>query len=200
MFNSYLSKLLRNKFNFSRSEIIGSFVLINLMVGFIILPSLVELYYNNLKQKKIKEDTFLLNSKLEELNKKNHFNINLVNAYQIKKICKFNIILCRRIISYRKILGGYINKNQFGEIYNITKQEIEILKKHSFIDINFNTKKIKLKSCKYRDLITHPYINYKQASLLLKYKNKYKDLNSLLNRVSKSKKWIKKIKSYIENK
>ena len=198
MFNTFLSKFLRNNFNFSRSEIIGSFILIKLMILFIIAPFLLDLYLSYLKQKQNKKETLTLNSKLDELNKKNSFDINLVNAYQIKKICKFNIILCRRIISYRKILGGYINQKQFKEIYNITNKEIEKLKNYSYIDSKFKSKKINLKNCNYKNLIIHPYINHEQARLLLKNKKKFKKIDTLLNKISNSKKWRNKIKFYIE--
>lgn len=196
---NWLKYKIRNFFGFSRIETNGVFILINLMIFFIILPFIIELYFRIFNKLDFKKDNEKLDLILAELNsyKVEQIDINKTNPFEIKSLCNFNIILCKRIISYRNLLGGFIKKNQYEEIFNITKSQLKILKERTNISKNFIPKKINIKKCSFKNLIRHPYISYNQAKIIIRNKHKFKYLNSLLNKTNLNQKWQTKIKPYL---
>ncbi len=183
----WLKYKIRNFFGFSKAETNGTLILIFLMILAIIIPFFFEIYFKFIDKLNFEKETAKLDfylKKFNEIEKKEiiKIDINKASPFKIKSICNFNIILCKRIIAYKNLLGGYINKKQYSEIFDITTKQIDILKKNTFISKNFIPKKINIKNCKFKDLLRHPYVSYKQARFILKNKHKIETIMDGLNK------------------
>jgi competence protein ComEA len=77
--------------------------------------------------------------------------------------------LSERIIKYRYLLGGFSDKNQFCEIYGITRGQSVYLAENVFIDTAL-IRKININNANEKVLSRHPYINDYYARAIVKYR------------------------------
>ena len=105
----------------------------------------------------------------------------------------------KRIVSFRKILGGFYTKEQLKEVYGFDKQfyksisDYVVINKSKIITVNINFAEIS-------ELSKHPYITYKEAREIIKYRNKngaYKHLSEIEEKEIISKKTFEKIGPYL---
>ena len=104
-----------------------------------------------------------------------------------------------RIIKYQKWLGGFHSKEQIKEVYGINDtiyQDIEpyLLPSKPYQLIKVNTAEVK-------DLGRHPYLDWKQAKMIINYRKHhgaYKDQNDLLKLKGMNEKSINKILPYLD--
>ena len=142
------------------------------------------------------------NSKYNEIKKfiiidKNNINTqnieknnNTANIIEINSASKENLMLIKgigdklsdRIIKYRNLLGGFYKKDQLKEVYGITPENFEKIKDFISIDAK-NLKQININFSNEKDLSSHPYISYKEAKAIVKYRTKngfIKNVNLLI--------------------
>ncbi len=78
-------------------------------------------------------------------------------------------VLASRMVRYRELLGGYYSTGQLKEVYGLTDSLVS-----SWGDrVRFDTsrlRKIDLNQAGYRDLFTHPYLDFYQARALVRYR------------------------------
>ena len=84
----------------------------------------------------------------------------------------------KQIIKYRKQLGGFLNYNQFSEIWGLDKLDVENLQKQTIID-TFYIRKININLATIETFRKHPYINYKEAKMIVNFKNQHGDFSSV---------------------
>lgn len=89
-----------------------------------------------------------------------------------------------RLIKYRNLLGGFYNKNQYKEVYGISKAEIVFLKKNTLIDLKI-IKKYNLFAISAKKLSKHPYMNISNAKKLINYIDNLKIQDSDTNKLRK---------------
>jgi len=75
----------------------------------------------------------------------------------------------KQILKYRNELGGFINYEQFTEIWGLEKLDVEKIKLLTTIDILLISK-ININSATIEKLRHHPYLNYKQAKMIVNYR------------------------------
>ncbi len=97
--------------------------------------------------------------------------INTAGQEDLIKIYGIGEVFAYRIISYRNLLGGYVNTEQLKEVYGITDDIYKNIKSHFVIDTS-KIKKINLNKTGYKELIRHPYIDNKTTKAILKYRDK----------------------------
>ncbi len=105
----------------------------------------------------------------------------------------------KRIVEYRNSLGGFINKSQLLEVYGFQKTTLEIIEAQLSLK-NTKINKINLNMTDVEILKNHPYLNYKQANAIIKYRKQHGDFQSLekLNKIyALPKATIEKIKPYL---
>ena len=75
-----------------------------------------------------------------------------------------------KVISYRNLLGGYVDYQQLHEVYDMDEENFNLLKEFTIID---NTKliRISLNEADYKDFLRHPYLNKKDVSGILRYRD-----------------------------
>ncbi len=112
------------------------------------------------------------------------FDVNRADTAQLKKINGIGAVLSSRIIKYRDLLGGFIDKQQYQEVYGLSDEVVEKLNKSTQIEDNFQQQLINVNKASAEDLAAHPYINYKLAKVIVAYRSQhglFLDLEDLKN-------------------
>lgn len=128
------------------------------------------------------------------------FNINLTDSLQLQKIYGIGPAFSNRIIKYRDYLGGFHSLHQLNEVYGIKKENLDSLKKYVFIGNTLNLRQLKVNLLNADSLVQHPYISYKEANLIINYRNQhgeFKSAKDLLSIKILDSNWIKKVTPYI---
>jgi competence protein ComEA len=126
-------------------------------------------------------------------------NINTADSVLLEKLPGIGPVLARRIIRYRKMLGGYCSTEQIREVYGITDSLYLIIRERieadtsSIIKINLNTSEEK-------ELARHPYIGKFVAAGIANYRThagKILNINELIVNGLVSKDRFDKLKYYV---
>lgn len=80
----------------------------------------------------------------------------------------------RRIIKYRKLLGGFYNKEQLKEVYGLDEAKYSQIKNQLRVDVS-GLKKIDINSAGAEELNRLPYLDYKQANAIEQYRLQHGD-------------------------
>jgi DNA uptake protein ComE-like DNA-binding protein/cell division protein FtsB len=84
----------------------------------------------------------------------------------------------KQIIKYRKELGGFLNYNQFTEIWGLEKLDVEKLQKQTTIDTLY-IRKININTVSIEILRNHPYLNYKEAKMIVNFRVQHGNFSSV---------------------
>ena len=84
----------------------------------------------------------------------------------------------KQILKYRKELAGFINYEQFTEIWGLENLELENLKQQTNIDTLYISK-TNINTVTIEKLRNHPYLNYKQAKMIVNYRIQHGDFKSI---------------------
>ncbi len=98
------------------------------------------------------------------------FDINTTDTAQLKAIRGIGDKLSLRIIRYREALGGFVRLEQLGEVYAMDSARIAELRRHCFINPDFQPKKININTAGRQDIAGHPYITPRQAGSIVAYR------------------------------
>lgn len=101
----------------------------------------------------------------------NPVELNSADLETLKSVKGIGDYYANAIIKYRDLLGGYINIDQLQEIYNMKKETYESIRTKLVVDSN-KVNKIDINSCDEDSLGRHPYIEYKYAREIVKYRKK----------------------------
>lgn len=82
------------------------------------------------------------------------------------------------IVKYRESLGGFTNKEQLKEVWNLTEETYNGFE-HQIIVNKSNIKKININTDNIKDLTKHPYIDWKTANSIIKYKKANGDFTKI---------------------
>jgi DNA uptake protein ComE-like DNA-binding protein len=130
---------------------------------------------------------------------KQHINLNNATQTELQTLKSITPTLSQKIIEHRDNLGGYINVEQLFEIHEISEEIFNNIKELLSIDINM-VNKININKAKYKDLISHPYIDKNNANAILNYRNfakKIKSFEELLSQKAIDIEFYNKLKPYI---
>lgn len=128
---------------------------------------------------------FLIIDKPEVVEKKKVicFNLNSITQEELMTIRGIGEVKAASIVDYRKKLGGsFYRIEQLSEVFGIDSLLYQRIKKQLSID-PIGVKRIYLNTIDYEHLATHPYINYRQARWIIKYRENhgsYKNVDDLL--------------------
>ncbi len=150
----------------------------------------------------IEIDTLKLASKKKYDTQKDEiiFSIDL-NAATIEELCQVRGIgksFAERIIKFRNEVGGYIKKEQLKDIYGIKPEIYDKIEKH-FNVVKISLKKLNINFDERDELAKHPYITWKQASIIIEYRinhGRYSSFDQLFDLIGK--RTLNKIKPYLE--
>lgn len=130
--------------------------------------------------KEYKDATQLLESKTKE-SPTTHtlitLEINTASSDEFKQLKGITPLLAKLFATYRNRLGGYLSINQIAEIYNMPDSTYQLIKNQ--LTCNGLVTKIKLNEVTESDLSAHPYISFKDAKSLIRYRDQHIQFSSL---------------------
>ena len=98
--------------------------------------------------------------------------INKADSLQLITINGVGPFYAKQILKYRKQLGGFISYNQITEIWGLENLEFEKFKQKTSVD-TLCISKININTVELNELRLHPYLNYKQAKMIVNYRKQH---------------------------
>jgi competence protein ComEA len=98
------------------------------------------------------------------------FNLNLADTAQLKTIYGIGPVLASRIVRFREKLGGFVKREQLGEVYGLDSAAVRRLCNVAFITSDFIPKKINMNVADETELSAHPYIKRPMAGAIVAYR------------------------------
>ena len=84
----------------------------------------------------------------------------------------------KQILKYRNELGGFINYEQFTEIWGLENLELKNFKQQTSIN-TLHISKTNINTATIENLRNHPYLNYKQAKMIVNYRQQHGNYQQL---------------------
>lgn len=101
-------------------------------------------------------------------------NLNRADTTELKKIPGIGSAIARRIVGYRKQLGGFYKIEQLEDI------DLSVDKLQPWFTVDKNeTQRLNLNKTSMERLKAHPYINFYQAKVIMEYRRKKGKIHSL---------------------
>lgn len=125
--------------------------------------------------------------------------INTADTTALKQLKGIGIGYAKRIVNYREELGGFISIQQLNEVWGLAPETFEKCLPQLEISVE-NIKKININTATSDELRNHPYINWKIANSIEKYRKangKYQSLDDLKKLHLLDEEFITKIKPYL---
>ncbi len=99
-----------------------------------------------------------------------NINVNLADSIELMQLKGIGKVFSSRIVRYRNWLGGFYCEEQLVEVYGIDSVLFKSIS--PYISVLPNTiRKININSCELNDLSSHPYISFKVAKSIVKYRD-----------------------------
>jgi competence ComEA-like helix-hairpin-helix protein len=119
---------------------------------------------------KSRETGYIPFPKAEKLAEGQTISLNEADTAQWKKIPGIGSAFASRIVKYRNRLGGFASVNQLKEVYGI---DAELYSKISpYIKSDGNYSKINVNKLEFKQLLSHPYLNYKQVKAIVSLRDR----------------------------
>jgi DNA uptake protein ComE-like DNA-binding protein len=81
-------------------------------------------------------------------------------------------VFAKRILNYRKLLGGFYDKRQLAEVYGLSKETYDAIEPIIVLKSK-PIKSILVNSATYEELAKHPYLSYKKAKSIVLYRDQH---------------------------
>lgn len=165
-----------------------------LLFPYILLPETIE-KTNNQYEKPSKKS---FENKFEKKDYSQKIDINTADSAMLTNIKGIGPTYSSRIIKYRDLLGGFIAKEQLKEVWGLTEETYQMALPQ--IVVSDNIQKININKATADVLKQHPYINWKIANAIEKYRKANGNYTSLtdLNKLHLlDKATIEKISPYL---
>ena len=125
--------------------------------------------------------------------------INSADTSGFKKLKGIGSVFARRIVKYRKFLGGFVNKSQLLEVYGINEETFKNIEKYLLVD-KLKVNKININTDTFEQINKHPYLNYSDTKALVNYRNvmgKFSSVNDILTYKLIPQESYDKVKQYL---
>lgn len=126
--------------------------------------------------------------------------INTADTAQFKSLYGIGKVLSERIVKRREDLGGFYSKSQLQEIYGLKSETLERL--DTLLVFNeVPLKRMSINQSTVEELKSHPYIYWKQANSIVKYKEQhgaYKKIDEIKKSVLITDSIFDRIKPYLK--
>lgn len=103
--------------------------------------------------------------------------LNETDTSEWKKIPGIGSTYASRIVGYRDLLGGFVHVEQLLEVYGIDQELFSRIAVYIKPDNNFG--RLQVNRADFRELLRHPYLNYKQVQAIMSFRRRNGDLSSI---------------------
>jgi DNA uptake protein ComE-like DNA-binding protein len=125
--------------------------------------------------------------------------LNAADTFTLQRLRGIGPSFARRIIKYRERLGGYIDKNQLLEIWEMDTSRYNSIKEQVTVNRD-SVHKINLNTITFKKLMSHPYFPFEMTREIMIYRKEHKkfvNIEELRNIRIISDSAYRKIKNYI---
>lgn len=137
--------------------------------------------YSSFKDEKdknsISENVYPVYQKVDKLLAGETISLNETDTSEWKKIPGIGSSFSSRIVKYRALLGGYVSKEQLLEVYGIDNELYAKINTYIVEDDDFM--RLSVNKLEFRELLRHPYLNYKQVQAIVNLRQKKGDITSI---------------------
>ena len=98
------------------------------------------------------------------------FDLNTADTTDLQQLPGIGHTFSNRIVSYRNLLGGFVDKHQLLEVYNLTEEQYSRIEPYVVVG-NAQVRQINLNEATLDQLKKHPYLSYYQAKAIVQYRN-----------------------------
>lgn len=103
--------------------------------------------------------------------------LNAADTAEWKKIPGIGSTFAARIVKYRNLLGGFVSVEQLREVYGIDNELFSRISPYIQADENFA--KLRINELEFKELLRHPYLNYKQVRAIVNLRKRKGDIASI---------------------
>lgn len=97
--------------------------------------------------------------------------INLASADDLIKLYGIGPALSERILKQKEVFGGFVSMDQMEDVWGLSPEVIENLKKHFAIIQQPSVKKLKINDLPSKELAKFPYFNYALSKEIVTYRS-----------------------------
>ena len=126
--------------------------------------------------------------------------LNTADTTDLVRLRGIGPFYAKRIIKYRKLLGGYYCKDQLLEVYGMDSSRYNQFTLSVQVDTT-RIQKIDLNEASFKLLLRHPYLDYETVKTIVNHRNKsgpFQKISDLRSMEEISIKLYKRIKPYLE--
>lgn len=98
--------------------------------------------------------------------------INRADTMELRQLRGVGPAFSRRIVKYRSLLGGFVDKEQLREVYGLSDSLYHTLSDQVYVERLDSMRLINVNIANYQTLKAHPYISYKVARDILNTRSK----------------------------
>ncbi len=103
--------------------------------------------------------------------------LNASDTAEWKKIPGIGSTFAARIVKYRDLLGGFVSVEQLREVYGIDNELFSRISPYVQADENF--RKLRINELEFKELLRHPYLNYKQVQAIVNLRKRKGNIASI---------------------
>lgn len=104
--------------------------------------------------------------------------MNTADSAALTRIHGVGPSFARRIVAYRKKLGGFISKEQLKEVYGLDADKLAEISGEIRVD-GSRVNKISVNTIDFEQLRHFPYLSYKQANAIIQYRAQHGNYSSI---------------------
>ena len=105
--------------------------------------------------------------------------LNTAGFQELMAVSDISDELAKRILSYRKRLGGFLEDNQLYDVYGLSSVQVRALKTHFTVLTKPDIEKLNVNTANASDLATNPYITFEIARDIIDYRTLHEGVSNL---------------------
>jgi len=138
------------------------------LLPYIYIPSNEKSYLNSSVKDQLSriQPATLVDDDLSKPRKKVFLGINTADSVQLLQVKGIGPYYAGAIIRYRNRLGGFVDKKQLLELYNVDSTKYNMWKDQLFLD-TVKIRKIHINTADFRTILKHPYLDYEATKYIV---------------------------------
>lgn len=201
-----LNQRFKEYFSFTKGELISILSLLILIVLILTVPLIISSFSRERKAEFAETDSKLLafNSKVNDWQasgisqniksksekqkpgkdfkkyKEDAFTVelNAADSLELMRLRGIGPAFAKKIMGYRKLLGGYCNKEQLLEVWGMDRERYEMIKEHIVVQRD-SIHKININTAAFKLMLKHPYIKYELARIIINYRKLHGNFSNI---------------------
>ncbi len=134
-------------------------------------------YENRNDQTENRATTYTPFPRQEKLAEGETISLNSADTAAWKKIPGIGSSYAERIVKYRNLLGGFASVDQLLEVYGMDNELFARISPYVEPDGNF--RKVQVNELEFKELLSHPYLNYKQVQAVMSLRKRKGNIQSI---------------------